>query len=569
MAPAPDTARPSWGEVLKVSQARQAEIQACKDAISRAQEELEASQESQTLRCVPLGSDRQHRLYWVFPHADPAAVYVDDEATGLWGVISTPEDVQMLVESLDWRGQREVLLSAALKKRRAALEKAMMDAKSDAEAVGKNGKDAEAAEEIDLVSSDDEEAAAAAAVEEEEEDEEEGRRGKRVRRLPQQFDPVTGKLVGGEAAAAARAASTALSESSDEEEEEDFESKMDAQQKNRWAKEKEKRRLEAERKAAVPVPCFKLNKAAAAAAVAPLLGPCEALAFADTLARLLEVRELASAAGVTGPGTSDLNWAIWTANSKALARGQVQNPSGEGFVPTPNAAALCAALQARALELEAAVVDATKEIAGMPAKQYNGTVAVEGSGSDSEDGTWSEAEELAAAGPSVDLFLFEIFRGADTAVQMLPGISTDKFFPSNVNGKALWRHRRDRLAWRVAASQQDVPVANVAYWVQIMARQASMLLGGEVKAAKPAAKAQPKAVAAGRGGQRKRADPRRKKAEKESEEEDMDLDVVDLAGEEEEEEEEKPVQRGGGKKRGRGGPPPGAAGRRTGRAKKT
>lgn len=116
--------------------AKQREREAAEDALARAQEALEEKMEKLALRRAPLGLDRQYRRYWWGIGAHRPALYVED-AQGKWGVISSAEDLQALMASLDRRGVRELALAQAIEKKLDVMELAMRRAGMGAGAADK------------------------------------------------------------------------------------------------------------------------------------------------------------------------------------------------------------------------------------------------------------------------------------------------------------------------------------------------------------------------------------------------------------------------------------------------
>ena len=81
----------------------------------RRQEEFEKALEDCCIRREPLGWDRQHRCYWWSVAGERAVIYVQ-AWDGRLGAISTPEQLDALMDALEPRGIREHGLQASLEK---------------------------------------------------------------------------------------------------------------------------------------------------------------------------------------------------------------------------------------------------------------------------------------------------------------------------------------------------------------------------------------------------------------------------------------------------------------------
>ena len=83
--------------------------------MSRRQEEFERALEDCCIRREPLGWDRKHRCYWWGVAGERGAVYVQDW-NGHMGALSTPEQLDALMDALEPRGVREHGLQGSLEK---------------------------------------------------------------------------------------------------------------------------------------------------------------------------------------------------------------------------------------------------------------------------------------------------------------------------------------------------------------------------------------------------------------------------------------------------------------------
>ena len=81
----------------------------------RRQEEFERALEDCCIRREPLGWDRKHRCYWWGVAGERGAVYVQDW-NGHMGALSTPEQLDALMDALEPRGVREHGLQGSLEK---------------------------------------------------------------------------------------------------------------------------------------------------------------------------------------------------------------------------------------------------------------------------------------------------------------------------------------------------------------------------------------------------------------------------------------------------------------------
>ena len=83
--------------------------------VRRRQEEFERALEDCCIRREPLGWDRKHRCYWWGVAGERGAVYVQDW-NGHMGALSTPEQLDALMDALEPRGVREHGLQGSLEK---------------------------------------------------------------------------------------------------------------------------------------------------------------------------------------------------------------------------------------------------------------------------------------------------------------------------------------------------------------------------------------------------------------------------------------------------------------------
>ena len=81
----------------------------------RRQEEFERALDECCIRREPLGWDRKHRCYWWGVAGERAVIYVQDW-NGHMGAMSTPEELDALMDALEPRGVREHGLQSALEK---------------------------------------------------------------------------------------------------------------------------------------------------------------------------------------------------------------------------------------------------------------------------------------------------------------------------------------------------------------------------------------------------------------------------------------------------------------------
>ena len=81
----------------------------------RRQEEFERALDECCIRREPLGWDRKHRCYWWGVAGERTVVYVQDW-NGHMGALSTPEELDALMDALEPRGVREHGLQSALEK---------------------------------------------------------------------------------------------------------------------------------------------------------------------------------------------------------------------------------------------------------------------------------------------------------------------------------------------------------------------------------------------------------------------------------------------------------------------
>ena len=119
-------------EAREAERAKQREREAAEEAIVRAQEALEAQLEKHSVRRSALGADRHHRRYWWGLAGHRPALMVED-AEGQWATLSTVEEVEALMQSLDGRGVREAALAAALARKLPAMSMAMRRAAAAAD----------------------------------------------------------------------------------------------------------------------------------------------------------------------------------------------------------------------------------------------------------------------------------------------------------------------------------------------------------------------------------------------------------------------------------------------------
>ncbi|CAK0750991.1 hypothetical protein CVIRNUC_002033 [Coccomyxa viridis] len=100
---------------------QQAEME---DATIRRQEEFERALDECCIRREPLGWDRKHRCYWWGVAGERTVVYVQDW-NGHMGALSTPEELDALMDALEPRGVREHGLQSALEKMYHSITNAM------------------------------------------------------------------------------------------------------------------------------------------------------------------------------------------------------------------------------------------------------------------------------------------------------------------------------------------------------------------------------------------------------------------------------------------------------------
>ena len=81
----------------------------------RRQEDFERALDECCIRREPLGWDRKHRCYWWGVAGERTVVYVQDW-NGHMGALSTPEELDALMDALEPRGVREHGLQSALEK---------------------------------------------------------------------------------------------------------------------------------------------------------------------------------------------------------------------------------------------------------------------------------------------------------------------------------------------------------------------------------------------------------------------------------------------------------------------
>ena len=284
-------------QAAEAEKAREAEREAAEEALAKAQEVLEERMEALALRRCALGSDRHHRQYWFFPKG--AGLYVEEENSKKWGVLSSIEEVDALIASLDKRGIRELGLLRALEKKYDAMAAAFKRAQSGAARAKKWF------------------------VDEDLQREQTGggtqgsfRYSARERRQAEFFDPGTGGTIGRSHSSKALAGSTSGGAGS-----------SDVVRNN--------------------------------ASLAAFFGPSELTAFVDAVGLMLDLRRKVADADVGGPGTGG-SWQEWVQEVNAAAQGKMYSGAegGAAAVAAPNAAALCSVLQGKALELEGALAAA-------------------------------------------------------------------------------------------------------------------------------------------------------------------------------------------------------------------
>ena len=81
----------------------------------RRQEDFERALEDCCIRREPLGWDRQHRCYWWGVAGERTVIHVQ-VWDGRIGALSTPEQLDALMDALEPRGVREHGLQASLEK---------------------------------------------------------------------------------------------------------------------------------------------------------------------------------------------------------------------------------------------------------------------------------------------------------------------------------------------------------------------------------------------------------------------------------------------------------------------
>lgn len=279
-------------QVQEAEKAREAEREAAEEALAKAQEALEEKMEALALRRCAIGADRHHRQYWIFPKG--AALYVEDESSKRWGVLSSLEDVDALMSSLDRRGIREAALARALEKKYDGLVTAFKRAQS----VGGRSKKWSVDEEWQR-----EDLAQNGFL----------RQSGRDRRQAEFFDPGTGGTI---------------------------------------VRTQSNKSLAGGSGAGVVSDTVRQN-----AALAAFFGPSELTAFVEAVGLLRELRREVADADVEGPGPNG-SWQDWVREVNAAGQGKMAASDGVAETKAPNGAALCSVLQGKALELEGALAAA-------------------------------------------------------------------------------------------------------------------------------------------------------------------------------------------------------------------